>query len=347
MIPQDTIDKLNKLSVLEVASRLDISVKRKNALCFIHSDTHPSLHFNTDKNTWHCYVCNKGGGCINLVMEKLNLKFVDACIWLANEFNIVVFKDIRWRKTVKTQIKTIRLPNQEGKKIFEDEEVYMWLIKNAKLSEPARNFLFKDRCLSKDVVQSLNIGSITFPKKAITALVSQFGEERCVKSSVVRKGEYGLYLHFYTPCLLFPYYERDGRLTGIQSRYLGEKKDVPRFQFLSSQKTRLFNLPILNKIRKGDKLYISEGITDCLAMLSNGLQAVAIPSATILPQNDLMQLRDYVLYMYPDQDDAGEKAFKKLRRFFINQYITLKVVALPEGVKDYGEYYKLSSGKQQ
>lgn len=57
--------------------------------------------------------------------------------------------------------------------------------------------------------------------------------------------------------------------------------EAPRFQFISSQKTRLFNLPVLNTMKFGEDLYISEGITDCLALLSAGKKAVAIPSATI------------------------------------------------------------------
>ena len=68
MIPNKTIDELNGLSILSVASKLDIYPKKKLALCFMHDDTHPSLHFNTNKNTWKCYICNKRGGASNLVM---------------------------------------------------------------------------------------------------------------------------------------------------------------------------------------------------------------------------------------------------------------------------------------
>ena len=100
-IPRDTIEKLNELSILSVASELDIETKRKWALCFMHTDTHPSLHFNTDKNTWKCYVCNKGGNVINLVMEKLGVGFVDACKWLADKFNVIIPEDDGFRKQIK------------------------------------------------------------------------------------------------------------------------------------------------------------------------------------------------------------------------------------------------------
>ena len=67
----------------------------------MHNDSHPSLHFNTDKNSWKCYVCNKGGGVINLVMEKLEIGFVDACNWLADQFTITIPEDDGYRKQFK------------------------------------------------------------------------------------------------------------------------------------------------------------------------------------------------------------------------------------------------------
>ena len=99
--------------------------------------------------------------------------------------------------------------------------------------------------------------------------------------SLTGTDNFRLYFYFYTPCLLFPYYDQDGSLIGVQSRYLGTNEKAPRFQFMSSQKTRLYNLPILNCLDRGDKLYISEGITDCLALLSDGLKAVAIPARSV------------------------------------------------------------------
>ena len=51
--------------------------------------------------------------------------------------------------------------------------------------------------------------------------------------------------------------------------------------------------------------------------------------------------------MYPDQDDAGQRAYMELRRFFVNNYSMVKAEKLPEGVKDYCDYYisQVSDGK--
>lgn len=349
LIPQDVIDRLQELNIEKVATKLGMDVKKHKALCFMHNDHTPSLKFSTEKNMFFCFVCDKGGGPIQLVMDYKGLEFQDACLWLAREYNIIIPEAKGYVKPVKKAVKKVYLSRNDESIYSIDEEILLWLIEKAGLSELAQKFLFEERHFKKDVIQNLNIKSVTDSKKAKDSLLSTFGEERCVKSGIVRRGEYETYFYFYTPCLLFPYYEQDGRLAGIQSRYLGERKDAPRFLFLAAQKTRVFNLPILNTLKRGDKLYISEGITDCLALLSSGLNAVAIPSATIQPLEDLVMLKNYDLRMYPDQDEAGQRAFMELRRFFVNNYSTVKAEMLPEGVKDYCDYYistQVADGKK-
>ena len=305
----------------------------------MHDDHSPSLSFSPKKNMFFCFVCNKGGGPIQLVQNYMGWTFQDACVWLGNMFNIWWPEDKQCKKPIKKYAKRVFLPKADGSDIVFDEEIYTWLIENARLSDLSKQFLFEERHFKPEVIRELKIKSVSEPKRVLNKLITLFGTDKGLKSGLIRNGEFGRYFYFYTPCLLFPYYEKDGRLIGIQSRYLGDRKDVPRFQFMSSQKTRVFNLPILNTMNRGDKLYISEGITDCLALLSADMKAVAIPSANILPLEDLVLLRNFDLHMYPDQDDAGQRAFMDLRRFFVNNYSSLKAETLPDSMKDFCDYY--------
>ena len=347
-ISEEIVNRLNELSIESVAKKLGIDVKRHKAICFMHDDHNPSLLFNTTKNIFFCFVCDRGGGPIQLVMEHEGWNFQEACMWLAKEYNIIIPDNKGYVKQVRRTGPKLYLSKKEERTITIDEEVFRWLIEKANLSETAQSFLFKERHFKEDVIHELNIKSVTDHKKVVEALMSYFGKERCIESGLLRCGEYGTFFYFYTPCLLFPYYEQDGKLVGIQSRYLGQNSDAPRFQFLAAQKSRLYNLPILNTMERGDLLYISEGITDCLALLSSGFKAVAIPSATIQPLEDLILLKNYDLHMYPDQDEAGQKAFMGLRRFFVNNYSMVKIEKLPGGAKDYCDYYisQVSDGKE-
>lgn len=60
-IPRHIVERLDSLSVYDVAEKLDIEIVRNKALCFLHDDHHPSMRFNRARNLWKCYVCQVGG----------------------------------------------------------------------------------------------------------------------------------------------------------------------------------------------------------------------------------------------------------------------------------------------
>lgn len=345
-ISEETISRLCLLSCESVAKRLGVEVKRHRSLCIIHDDHHPSLsYFGNNREKWHCFVCNKGGSTIDFVTEYTELSFVEACQWLCQAFGIPIDN----YSPVNIGVKRIRIKkrqqSEENDKPF-SKDVAQWILDNNLLTEKGENFLVESRHINIDVIKQLNIISIENPKLLIEKMGKVFDYRTMLNSGFVTEVNEKLYFRFFTPCLIFPYYDKSNILIGMQSRYLGQEENAPRFQFISAQKTRVFNLPILNTVKFGDDLYISEGITDCLALLSAGKKAVAIPSATILPSLDLIKLKTYKLHMYPDRDNAGKQAYINLKRFFINHYATLKAEQLPDGVKDYSEYYIQMHEKQ-
>lgn len=88
------------------------------------------------------------------------------------------------------------------------------------------------------------------------------------------------------PWLQIPYYDREGRLVGVQNRNL-VRGALPRFRFPQGSQCGIYNLPVLNLLRPGEQLFITEGASDCWAMLSAGHKAIAIPSATLLSKKDI------------------------------------------------------------
>ena len=142
------------------------------------------------------------------------------------------------------------------------------------------------------------------------------------------------------PWLQTPYYDREGRLVGVQNRNL-VKGAMPRFRFPQGSECTIYNLPVLNRLKAGDELYITEGCSDCWAMLSAGHKAIAIPSATLLTKKDVEQLSiinsqlSITYHMYPDRDEPGERLFLQLKERLPN----LVHHQLPPGCKDFSDYY--------
>ena len=141
--------------------------------------------------------------------------------------------------------------------------------------------------------------------------------------------------------LQIPYYNQEGRLIGVQNRNL-VRGALPRFRFPAGSQCSIYNLPVLNLLRHGEDLYITEGCSDCWAMLSAGHKAIAIPSATLLTKKDAEQLSmvnvqwSIKFHMYPDRDAPGERLFLQLQQVLPS----LVHHQLPPGCKDFSEYYQ-------
>ena len=125
------------------------------------------------------------------------------------------------------------------------------------------------------------------------------------------------------------------------SKGMDSASQKPRFRFPYGAKCGIYNLPVIQRMKPGDELYITEGCSDCWAMLSAGHKAIAIPSATLLTPEDkqllaeLSQRLSIQWHMYPDRDAPGERLFLQLKQLLPS----LQHHQLPPGCKDFGEAY--------
>ena len=310
------LQKLRDLPIEGVAERLGLRVRMHKALCPFHDDHHASLSFSVRRNTFRCFVCGASGGPIDLVMRYLNKTFLEATKWLADENNIILTE---YQPT----------PSDTSHQPSFDACRYARFFERPWLNDEARHFLYDERRLDPRVVGWCRLTSW--------------------------RDKQG------TPWLQIPYYDREGRLVGVQNRNLGltpipsPKGDgsltlqgevgggAPRFRFPQGSECGIYNLPVLNLLQPGDALYITEGCSDCWAMLSAGHKAIAIPSATLLKKRDVAQLSiinsqlSIKFRMYPDRDEPGERLFLQLRELLPS----LEHLQLPPGCKDYSDYYLL------
>lgn len=300
MVERSKIIALETMPIEEVAKRLGMSVERHKTICPFHNDSHPSLTFNTFRNRYKCYVCNAGGGTIDLVMKVRNCNFLEACQWLDSSAceplrNLNAFELNKLRKSYPPDTQWLSV-----------------LVSKPNLIPQAQDFLFVQRHLNPNVIRWCGVSST----------------DRDLPCWRYGKPFYD------APSLLIPYYDQDGRLLSVQGRYLGEF-GKPRFKFPMGSNCHIYNLPILKLLKENEELWITEGCSDCWAMLSSGKKAVAIPSATLLKREDVELLRGLNLHMFPDHDEPGERLFMELRKVLPQ----IRKHELPVGFKDFGDYY--------
>lgn len=323
MLDRLTLQRLRDLPIEQVAERVGLHVERHKSLCPFHDDHRPSLTFHARSNTFRCFSCGAQGGPIDLVMQRLAMSFPEACRWLDGGVRIDPLPLSRPRPS----------EEEEGGayKPF-DAARYASFFEHPWLSDRARQFLFQERRLDPRVVAWCRLTSWTD-----------------------RHG---------THWLQTPYYDTHMRLVGLQNRNLDYKKSAPaeaqttyratsgmasssdpiaqpRFRFPQGSRCGLYNQPVLLRLRPGEPLWITEGCSDCWAMLSSGRKAVAIPSATTLHDAEvrlLLDLHDRLstpFHMYPDADAPGERLFLQLRELLPG----LTHHHLPPGCKDFSDYY--------
>lgn len=310
MISRTDIQKVSDLPIEQVADALGLKVKKHWSLCPFHSDSKPSLYYRVSKNKYRCYVCDHYGGPIDLTMEIMRLNFHDAVCCLAQTFGLIIDEHYQeFRGVQRREVKPVR--EEDIRPLPLDISHLSQLVAQPVLTAEAHKFLFEERKLDTRVIQWCGISST--------------------------------HTH-----LLIPYYDADGSLQSIQWRYLGryanpQLPNEPRFKFPKGSQCHIYNLQILRMLKEGEPLYVTEGCSDCWAMLSAGYKAIAVPSATLLKAEDLKPVElwnlehgtSLNLHMFPDQDNPGERLFLQLRE------LTPNVVRhqLPAGCKDFSDYY--------
>ena len=368
---------LRNLPIEEVASQLGLQVARHKSLCPFHSDHHASLSFNTRKNLCRCFVCmDESLDSIGLVMKSLHVDFPKACFWLAERNGILLEKGRGrngWRRDCSSSSAASAVspassadstvsaassaaPRSPAAPHSFDAARYARFFEHPWLNEAACRFLFDERKIDGRVARWCRLSSWTD-----------------------RKG---------VNWLQIPYFDKEGRLVGIQNRNLDfhrksrptdsmdsektgksscptdftddtdskdsedskvsigsedgtDSEEAPRFRFPYGSQCGIYNLQVLKLLTPGEKLFITEGCSDCWAMLSAGHKAIAIPSATLLKPED----RDVLAYisetfgvewhMFPDRDAPGERLFLQLKEILPS----LIHHQLPLGCKDFGEAY--------
>ena len=360
------IQKLRELPIEKVAKEMGIKVEHHKALCPFHDDHHASLTFSKTKNSCRCYVCmGNSVGTIDLVMRYLGKDFLSACRWLAEEHQVYLEDDRKREGSASSPSSEASSANgsSSGKSSSFDASRYARFFEHPWLNEAARRFLFEERKIDWRVVNWCRLTSWTDRDGVNWLQIPYFSTEGKLIGIQNRNLDYrktstqakGLAAEKsptdFTDDTDSPSHQTEGSLQTEDSHQtkgshqtegsLQSEPIAPRFRFPYGARCSIYNLPVVKMLKPGEKLFITEGCSDCWAMLSAGHKAIAIPSATLLKPEDkkwLAELGERLQiewHMFPDRDAPGESLFLQLKEIMPS----LVHHQLPPDCKDFSEYY--------
>lgn len=331
---QYEIEEANKVPILDVAKRLNIEVHgRKPILCPFHDEKTPSLNFNSRNNTWKCFGCGEGGGVVYFVMKFQDISFPKAIAWIRGDFN---FKTVPRKPSA---LKS-RTPKYKIEPNFEIYEHFHSLCVN---SDNIYDFYQGKKKISKEILKEAKIKILGSPQLVSAALLRSWSIQELKDCGIFTEkvdkttGEIFNSLYWYEPeTVIIPFFNESARITYLKGRILSVERG---HRNLRDCKTDIYNRILLNKINNGDDLYLCEGETDTLSALSMGLNAVGFLGASSFEKGYVDLLKNYNLFVVPDNDTAGVNFFHSIRDAFFAINKPVNRISIKPNYKDLNEYY--------
>ena len=297
------------------------------------SDGGRCFNIYEDTQSWHCFHCGAGGDAFELIKTALNCDFKDALYW-GREQGLITSNGLN--EASYTELRNIHSILTDAAKFF-----------HANLKDLTH---LKDHYgLSEETIQKYLIGYAPTDKHALKKHLTDKGHDL---ASIKKSGLLGKFDDsFFQGQITFPYWHH-----GLVKYFIGRKTDqTPSFKQGKYEKLPITDI-IKNdffygedSIRGKDSVYVTEGVTDCLAALQHGLPSIS-PVTIQFKKSDhpklLFLAKGKRAYLIPDNEEnqAGMKGAQETLSFLKNNGVEAIIITLPrpEGKEkiDLNEYIR-------
>jgi len=311
------------------------------ALCPWHDDSRPSLHVNSERQTFKCFVCDIGGDVFSFVMQMEGIGFREAIKMLAERAGI--------------QLEAPQTRSGDGSdekpRLYEAmawvEEQYHRFLLEAEEAEPARQY-FRERHISQESILHFRLGyapdrwdwllSRAAKKGYPPKLLEKLG------LAVPRNSGTGYYDRF-RGRVLFPIRDaqvREPRPIALGGRILPQFAKEDTAKYINSPETPLFSKnrqvygleTARDGITRSKNVLVMEGYTDCILAHQTGLNNAVAVLGTALGEKHIGLLRRYAdtITLVLDGDEAGKRRTNEILELFVAAQVDLQILTLPQNL---------------
>lgn len=338
--------------VAEVKARLEITEvvsgylplkqagRNLKAPCPFHEEKSASFMVSPEKGIYHCFGCGEGGDIFNFVMKMEGLDFRSALELLARKAGI----ELKAKSGEGRQVQKLR-DRLLAAHALALRYYQATLIKNTKALEYVR----KQRGLDKETIRDFGIGYAPDSWEALShfLLGQGFTQRELLQGGLAgqKEGRTTVY-DMFRGRIMFPICDRDGRPIGFTARVLDD--GLPKY--LNTPQTPLYDksqaiygLHLAKAdIRTTNEVVLVEGNMDVVASHQVGVRQVVAASGTALTLEQLRSLSKLTktVKLAFDSDRAGLAATERAIDLGQKLGLTLRMVVLPDGIKDADELIK-------
>ncbi len=344
MYPEHVIEQVREQSdIVGIISDYTTLTQKGNhflGLCPFHNEKTPSFSVSSDKQMYYCFGCGAGGNVITFLMQKENMTFPEALVYLAERAHI----DIEDK-----QVGGYQKEEQNKQALFIEMYKKAARFYYQMLNQPSYGHsltYFLERGIAMDTIKKFGLGYAPADYKALTHYLQAEGYDDglLVESGLCMKSEKkGVLYDRFSDRVMFPIFNLNKKVIAFGGRILGEGNP----KYLNSSESKLFDKSRtlyglhLAKAEKHPYYILVEGYMDVIAMHQAGFTQTVASLGTAFTAGHAKLLKRYtnqVVILY-DNDGAGKKATLRAIPILRQEKMTIKVLQLHES-KDPDEYIK-------
>ena len=288
----------------------------------------PSFIISPDKQIWHDFSSGKGGDIFGFIMEVEGMNFREALEFLARKAGVEIETfDSKRSREISEKKERLRKILQISANFYQH-----MLVRN----KEALNYVFKNRKLSKEIVQEFKIGFAPNTQKMLTNFLLKKG----FAMSDIRDA--GLLNRFggdiFRNRMVIALQDSGGSPVGFTGRIIKDEPNAPKYlntpqTLLYDKSSNIFGLSqAKNEIRKAGFVVVVEGNMDVISSHQAGIKNVVATAGTAMTVHHLKALSRFSndVRLCFDSDQAGISATERAISLGQQAGVELSIITLDQ-----------------
>ena len=331
-----------------ISERVKLSSSGSNAkgLCPFHNESTPSFHVYDDH--YHCFGCAAHGDVITFVRKIHGFEFIEAVKYLAKRLGIDTSALDRSFKNSADYQKINRSRTQALELALRAFCMRLW-DENDSLARQALDYLQNRRGFSAKFIKDQKIGLSLAKYNGLFRYLRQLdvSANSMIDTSLVSKiynksSNNYQFVDFFQDRIIFPIFDHQGKIIAFSGRIFTKNQNTDSQKFIAKYKNSRYEKKNVlygychakEQIKSLNKVIVTEGYMDCLALVKNSIFNSVACQGTALTINHLKSIQKLTknIYLLFDGDTAGKNAALNTLKYALNfQQLNLFKVTLPDG----------------